>query len=171
MKELILYTSRAGENYHRSGKTILEIGNTEVVAKKLQEMNGANIFKIEPKIPYPEEYQETTEIVKYEQNNNIKPEIISLPDNFNDYELITLMYPIWWGTMPMYMFTALESLDFNGKVIRPIATHEGSGMGRSESDIKRICNAKKIEKGLAIKGSESDICDNILEKWLSTFEY
>ena len=55
--------------------------------------------------------------------------------------------------MPMPVWTFLEKYDFSGKTIMPLCTHEGSGMGHSESDIKKICPAAKVEKGLAIRGS------------------
>ena len=85
-----------------------------------------------------------------------------------DYDTIVLGYPNWWGTMPMAVFTFLESHDFFGKTILPFCTHEGSGMGHSESDIKAVCPGAKIEKGLAITGSKVNKSEKTIEGWLST---
>lgn len=70
--------------------------------------------------------------------------------------------------MPMAVFTFLESHDFFGKTILPFCTHEGSGMGHSESDIKAVCPGAKIEKGLAITGSKVNKSEKTIEGWLST---
>ena len=68
--------------------------------------------------------------------------------------------------MPMVLFTFLEEYDFSGKVIKPICTHEGSGLGRSVNDIKKICDSSEVRKGLSIVGSEVKNSKEILEKWL-----
>ena len=65
----------------------------------------------------------------------------------------------------MAVFTFLEHFDFTGKTIRPFCTHEGSGMGRSEQDIRRICPGAKVEKGLAIRASSVKNAENDLKKW------
>lgn len=68
--------------------------------------------------------------------------------------------------MPMAVFTFLEHLDFSGKVIKPFCTHEGSGMGRSEKDMKRLCPYGKVEKGLTIYGSDANRSRKDFARWL-----
>ncbi|MFA6875696.1 MAG: flavodoxin, partial [Parabacteroides sp.] len=70
-----------------------------------------------------------------------------------DYDVIYLGYPIWWGTMPMAVYTFLASYDFTGKTIIPFCTHEGSDLGSSVQDIKKVCPKARVLQGLAIKGS------------------
>lgn len=65
----------------------------------------------------------------------------------------------------MQVFTFLEHFDFNGKTICPFCTHEGSGMGRSEADIKKLCPGADVRKGLAIQGSLAAQAENELKKW------
>ena len=67
---------------------------------------------------------------------------------------------------PMAVFTFLEHFDFSGKTIKPFCTHEGSGLGSSISDIKRICPSAKIEKGLAIQGGSVNRSRKDIEKWI-----
>ena len=75
-------------------------------------------------------------------------------------------YPNWYGTMPMALFTFLEEYDFSGKTIIPFCTHEGSGMGSSESDIKKICPKSNILEGLPIKGGSADKAGKDISNWL-----
>jgi flavodoxin len=84
----------------------------------------------------------------------------------DSYDVIYMGYPNWWGTMPMAVFTFLESYDFSGKTIIPYCTHEGSGMGRSERDIKKLCPNARVLPGLAIRGGTVDRADKDLSNWL-----
>lgn len=66
------------------------------------------------------------------------------------------------------MFTFITSHSFAGKKVCPICTHEGSGMGGSEVDLKRLCTGATLVKGLAVQGSYADNCDSALDGWLKT---
>jgi flavodoxin len=68
--------------------------------------------------------------------------------------------------MPMPVWTFLESYDFSGKTILPLCTHEGSGMGSSELDIKKLCPDAKLQKGLAIRGGSVKNAGKDIETWL-----
>ena len=70
--------------------------------------------------------------------------------------------------MPQAVFTFLESADFSGKKILPFCTHEGSGMGRSENDIKKLCPEANVVKGLAINGSACNRAEENLKQWLAS---
>ena len=83
-----------------------------------------------------------------------------------NYDIIFLGYPNWWDTMPMTVWTFLETYDFGGKTIIPFCTHEGSRMGRSEQDIKTLCPKATVMKGLPIKGSNVQNADKEIEKWV-----
>lgn len=153
MKKLIAFYSRAGENYTSSGLVDLKVGNTQVVAEKLKELTGADIFKIEQVNEYSKDYYTCTQEAQRDQKTNARPELKHYLESIDDYDEIYLCYPNFWGTMPMAVWTFLENYDFSNKIIKPLCTHEGSGMGRSESDIKKLCPNAKIESGLAIRGS------------------
>lgn len=84
----------------------------------------------------------------------------------DQYDTIILGYPNWWGTFPMAVFTFLEEYDFTGKTILPFCTHEGSGLGGSERDIKRICPTATVAKGLAIHGSNVKNANETIKAWL-----
>ncbi|MBE6355134.1 flavodoxin [Treponema sp.] len=166
MKTLVAYFSHTGENYF--GGTIRNIskGNTEVVAEFVQKACGGDLFEIKTVKEYPVNYKECCDVAQAEGRAGERPELKgSLPD-IAGYDRIILGYPCWWGTMPQAVFTFLESGDFSGKTIFPFCTHEGSGMGRSESDIKKLCPGSTVVKGLAVKGSSCGSAENSVKAWL-----
>ncbi|VVB70015.1 Flavodoxin [uncultured archaeon] len=70
----------------------------------------------------------------------------------------------------MAVFTFLEGYNFSGKTIVPFCTHEGSGMGRSESDIKKLCPNTKVLSGLAIRGNNVERADKDIANWLKKLD-
>ena len=72
--------------------------------------------------------------------------------------------------MPMHVFTFLDAFDFSGKTICPFCTHEGSGLGRSEADLRRLAPKATIQKGLAIHGSAVCREERLLDQWLRTIQ-
>ena len=153
MAQLIVYFSRRGENYVSGRIQPLSVGNTEVVARRLQVLTGADLFQLEPVHPYSDNYNQCIEQAQADQRQDARPALRALPDHLEDYDTIYLGYPNYWGTMPMCVFTFLASFDFTGKTILPFCTHEGSGLDRSEADIRRLCPGARVGRGLAILGT------------------
>ena len=87
-------------------------GNTETVANMIAEETRGTLFAIVPETPYPEEYSACTTVAQQEQNDNARPALATHVENMDEYEVIFVGYPIWWGTMPMMLFTFLEEYDF-----------------------------------------------------------
>jgi flavodoxin len=166
-KSLIAYYSRKGQNYVGGSIVNLPVGNTEVVAKKIQVMTGSDLFEIDTVKAYPKDYTETTNVARNEKRENARPELTETVDNMDSYDLIYLGYPNWWGTFPMAVFSFLESYDFSGKTIIPYCTHEGSGLGNSERDIKKLCPGANVLPGLAIRGGSVQGADGMIKSWLS----
>ncbi|MCF2660824.1 flavodoxin [Pseudoflavonifractor phocaeensis] len=159
--------SRADENYFSGVLRRVRVGNTEIAAQLLRELTGADLFKIEPVQPYSKDYNECIAQAQEDQRRDARPELKSCPNSLDGYGTVYLGYPNYWGTMPMAVFTFLERFDWNGKTIRPFCTHEGSGLGRSESDIRRLCPGAKVETGLEIYGSTSAKAGPAMKKWLA----
>lgn len=164
--KLVAFYSRADENYLGGALKYIEIGNTEIAAGIIQELTGADSFKIEQQKPYSKGYNDCIAEAQDDQRRDARPELKSYPETLDDYDTIYLGYPNYWGTMPMAVFTFLEKYDLSGITIKPFCTHEGSGMGKSENDIKRICPNAKVEKGLAIRGCQVSNSKKDIEKWL-----
>ena len=165
MKKMVLFYSRADENYFGGQYRYIEVGNTEKVAKMIVDITGGDLFKIEQKVPYSADYNNCIEQAKNDLQKKNRPEIVAVPD-LSKYEEIYLGFPNYWGTMPMAVYTVLEALDFNGKTIHPFCTHEGSGLSGTEKDIARAAKGSRVEKGLAIQGSSVDGAKDTIERWV-----
>lgn len=165
-RELIAFYSRADENYVNGMLKPLKTGNTEVAAGIIRDLTGADLFKIEQAHPYAAGYNDCIAQAQEDQRRNARPELKSYPESLEGYDVIYLGYPNYWSTMPMAVFTFLEHFDFDGKTIRPFCTHEGSGMGSSVGDIRRLCPGATVEKGLAIRGSSVGQSKRDIEKWI-----
>lgn len=147
---LVAFFSRAGENYNVG---VIEKGNTHIIAEMIAEQTGGDLFHIQTVTPYPEDYQECTDVAQQELRDNARPELAAAVENFEDYDTIFLGYPNWWGDMPMAVYTFMESYDFSGKTIVPFATHEGSVLSSTESSIATVCSGAEVLDGLAVRGS------------------
>ena len=165
-KTLIVYYSRKGENYWNGSIKNLTRGNTEIVAEMIAEMTGADLFQVETVKTYDADYYTCIEEAKAELREGARPELKSYMDSLDGYDTIFVGYPNWWGTMPMAMFTFLEHYDLSGKRILPFCTNEGSGMGSSERDLKKICPGAAVEKGLSIDGAEAAGSRPQVEAWV-----
>ena len=166
-KTLIAFFSRADENYFGGAMRYVKIGNTEIVVNGMKEMITSDTFKIEMKEPYSPVYMTCIEEAKKDLREKVRPELADYIDSIDDYDTVILAYPNYWGTMPMAVFTFLERYDFSGKTILPLCTNEGSGMGHSESDIKKAAPGAAVKKGLAITGSKAANAGGAVKKWLS----
>ena len=164
---LIAFFSRAGENYFNGTMRYVEVGNTEIVCNILSELMPADIFKIEMQKPYSPVYLTCIEEAKRDLHANARPQLVSLPESLDTYDTVVLAYPNYWGTLPMAVCTFLEAFDFAGKAILPLCTNEGSGMGTSEKDIRRLCPGAKLKRGLSITGGEAANSEGRLKRWLS----
>lgn len=164
-KILTVYYSRKGENYWNGSIKNLKKGNTERVAEFIQKAVGGDIFEVDSVKTYDADYNKCIQEAKAELQTKERVAVKSYLENLEDYDTIFVGYPNWWGTMPMVMFTFLEHYNLSGKTIIPFCTNEGSGMGRSESDLKNICNGAVIKKGLSIHGAEAENSENKVTDW------
>ncbi|MBD5114872.1 MAG: flavodoxin [Ruminococcaceae bacterium] len=164
-KILIVYYSRKGENYWGGSIKNLSKGNTETMAEMIQKAVGGDLFEVDTVKPYSSDYHICTEEAKGELRSNARPELRRYLDSLDGYDTIFVGYPNWWGTMPMAMFTFLEHYDLGGKKIIPFCTNEGSGMGSSEQDLKKICTGAEVKKGLTLRGSETANSESRVTEW------
>lgn len=164
-KILIVYYSRKGENYWNGSIRSIAKGNTERVAEFIHKAVGGDLFEIDTVRRYSDKYMTCIEEAKQELREKARPEIKAYPDNFDEYDTFFIGYPNWWGTMPMCMYTLLEHYDLTGKTIIPFCTNEGSGMGGSERELKKLCKGAVIKPGLSIHGAEAKQSENKAAQW------
>lgn len=151
--------SSASLRRERSGKLV---GNAEVLANDIHDFTGADIHEIQVRDVYPEDYDQTVNRASEERNQNTRPELLNHVDNMQEYDNIILIYPVWWSTVPMPVYTFLEEYDLAGKIIVPIATHKGSFLGSSVSDLRQALPQSDVKNGIAISGSSVDF----LKYWI-----
>ena len=158
---LVIYFSRADENYSVG---YIDKGNTEYIAEFVQGITNADLFKVEPLVPYSKDYRTCIEEAKRRIGNaTIKENISDIPQ----YEVIYIMSPIYWETYAPEMETALKDLDFTGKTIRIVTTHEGSGLANVPNDVKRICKEANVRNdAIAIRGADCKNARSKIEKWV-----
>ena len=168
-KILTIFYSRKGENYWKGSVRNLEKGNTEIVAKFIQNAVGGDLFEVETVKIYAADYHACTEEAKVELRKKERVAVKQFKEDLMDYQTIFVGYPNWWGTMPMVMFTFLEHYDLSGKRIVPFCTNEGSGMGVSERDLKNICKGATVLSGLAVRGNEAANSERQVAAWAKQF--
>lgn len=98
-------------------------GTTQRMAQEIVRQTGADLFRIEPVVPYPTEYTPCTEVAREEKDNNARPAIVSKVENWADYDTVFIGCPVWWWTTPMIICTFAESYDFKGKTVVPFCTY------------------------------------------------
>ena len=166
MAALIAFYSRAGENYFSGTHRAIAVGNTEKAARLLAELTGAELFHIEQKVPYSDDYDTCVAEARRDLRANARPELTALPERLDDYDEIYLGYPNYCGTMPMAVYTFLEHYDWQGKTIHPFCTNEGSGLSNTEQDIRRAAKGARVAPGLSLRGSAVEGAKPKLEQWL-----
>lgn len=148
-KVLVAFFSRAGENYSVGH---IEKGNTHIVAEMIAEATGGTLFHIQPVTPYPEDYTECTQVARKEKNGQARPAVKG-DAKVEDYDVVFIGYPNWWGDMPMAVYTFIEKHDWTGKTVIPFCTHEGSGLSGTERRLKEACKGASVMQGLAVRGT------------------
>ena len=165
-RSLVIYFSRADENYFGGSMKYVEKGNTEVIAEYIKDISGADLFKVESLAPYSENYMTCINEAKERTSSHNAPIKEEVPDT-SSYEVIYIGSPIYWGGMPEEMFTALKNLDFTGKTVRIFVTHEGSGLSGVPRQVKELCSgANVLDDAIAIQGSSVGSAKSTIENWL-----
>lgn len=142
-------------------------GNTAAVAEEIREQIGANAFEIVPVEAYSEDYDTVTAVAQEEQNNNARPEIRDRIDNLDQYDTVYVGYPIWWGDMPMILYTFFDTYDFSGKTIRPFCTSGGSGLSQTVEAIRDLEPDATVTEGLHIRDAEDNQMPSEVTAWLT----
>jgi flavodoxin len=114
---------------------------------------------------YADDYYACIDQAKKELNDNARPELREYLDSIDGYDNIFVCGPCWWGTFPMAIFSQLERLDFTGKKVMAVMTHEGSGLGSCERDLKKICTGATFGKGLAVRGADAAKSESTVAAW------
>ena len=161
----------ASEESTEAGGTLIAYfswsGNTEQMAQTIQAEIGGDLFKIEPAVPYTEDYDTLLDIAQQEQAEDARPELAAQEENWDSYDVIFVGYPNWWSDAPMAVYTFLEAYDFTGKTLIPFNTSASGGFGRSLSGIEESAAGATILEGLALTEGELGNVQSEVSSWLA----
>jgi len=162
---LTVYFSRVGNTDFPprvdavSGASIMKdketlIGNAEMIAAMIHDAAGGDIYAIRTKEKYPADYGATTRVGRKELDENLAPALVGPLPELADYDVVFVVYPLWWHTLPMAVQGFLEHYDLHGKSIIPVVTHGGGGIGESIEKIKETTGAQLPAEILDIYSSD-----------------
>lgn len=142
---------------------------TEGVAEHIANGMNADLYEIVPEEPYTDEdlnYNDNNSRSTLEMNDpSARPAISGSVENMEQYDIVFVGYPIWWGEAPRIVSTFMESYDFSGKTIVPFCTSGGSGIGSSASNLEQLTSGATWLEGHRLNGSDSQ--DTIME-WVNS---
>lgn len=146
-------------------------GNTRAAAVTLAELQGADLYEIVPEQPYTEEdlnYNDRSTRATVEQSDAaVRPAISGSLDQLEQYDVIYVGYPIWWGDMPRILYTFFDTYDLTGKTIAPFCTSGGSGLSGTTQRIVELEPEAVVLDGLHIGDSSISDAETNLNEWVS----
>lgn len=147
-------------------------GNTKAVAETLAGLQGADLYEIVPEQPYKDEdlnYNDRTTRATMEQNDpDARPAIQGSITDLEQYDVVYVGYPIWWGDMPRILYTFFDTYDLSGKTIAPFCTSGGSGLSGTPGTIEELEPDATVLDGLHISGSAADSAESSVSEWLDS---
>ncbi len=153
-----------------AGKTLIVYfswsGNTRTMANHIHNLIGGDIVEIETVVPYPDTYEQVTQIVPGQLESDYRPELKTKVENMDEYDTLIVGTPIWGGHMAPPVKSFLAGYNLAGKSIAPFCTHGGSGTAQSVSDIRSVCSDVTILKSLAVYGNRAGNARGEIEQWL-----
>lgn len=141
-------------------------GNTRELARFIQNATGADGFEIVPVDPYPTDYDAVVEQAKQELAANFRPALKSAGPEVKSCDVIFVGSPNWWSTIAPPVMTYLQAHDLSGKTIVPFITHEGSRMGRSVQDVRKLSPGATVLDGRPFRGREVKTAGEDVGRWL-----
>jgi len=101
--------------------------------------------------------------------NNIHPRLRTKLDNFEEYDLVLLGFPVWWATLPMPVASFLLKYDFTAKTLIPFVSHSGSEYIASVSELNKLLPKTSVLNPFEFYyGGGRDLKERI-DLWLSDF--
>ena len=143
------------------------LGNTQYMAQVIQQATGADLFRIEPAEPYPTDHETMVALAADEQEQNARPAIQGQVEDLEAYDRIYIGYPIWWGDMPMILYTFFDQYDLSGKNIVPIGTHGGSGFAGTPDTIEQLEPQATVLEGLTISRDQIQDAEQQIVDWVN----
>lgn len=143
-------------------------GNTGLAAHWISDAAGGDLFSIQTEEKYPGDYDDTVDQGQEEQSENARPKLSSHVDHMDQYDVVFLGYPNWWGDMPMAVYSFLDEYDMSGKTVIPFVTSGGSGFSDTVSAIKEEEPDADVQEGLELSDSETADSEDEVKSWVES---
>ena len=143
-------------------------GNTGLAAHWISDAAGGDLFSIQTEEKYPGDYDDTVDQGQEEQSENARPKLSSHVDHMDQYDVVFLGYPNWWGDMPMAVYSFLDEYDLSGKTVIPFVTSGGSGFFDTVSAIKEEEPDADVQEGLELSDSETADSEDEVKSWVGS---
>ena len=174
---LVVYFSRVGntdfqETIDADSSASIRIddnglmGNAGQIAAWIAEEAGCETMEILTEETYPADYNETVDQAKQEQNEGFRPLLKADEKAVEDYETIYLVFPNWWGDLPMPVYSFLEAHNLAGKTVNVFVTHEGSRFSNTVGTIAELEPGADVREGLAIQGGSVSDSEQTVRQWV-----
>ncbi|EOS31611.1 hypothetical protein C807_01477 [Lachnospiraceae bacterium 28-4] len=141
---------------------------TQGIAEHIANGLNGDIYEIVPEEPYTDadlNYNDNNSRTTIEMNDpDARPAITGSVEDMEQYDIVFIGYPIWWGEAPRIVSTFVESYDFSGKTIVPFCTSGGSGVGSSATNLEQLTDGADWLPGKRLNGSDSQ--DTVME-WVN----
>ena len=142
-------------------------GNTELVATQIQSLTGSDVFKLELVDPYSVEYDEVISRSRQEREEGILPELAQKIEDLDDFDVIFLGSPNWFGTLSLPIFAFIETHDLSGKTIVPFITHGRGGLMNTITDLVELCPDAAVLEGFGVSRDDVETIQSDIEEWLN----
>lgn len=143
-------------------------GNTGLAAHWISDAAGGDLFSIQTEEKYPGDYDDTVDQGQEEQSENARPKLSSHVDHMDQYDVVFLGYPNWWGDMPMAVYSFLDEYNLSGKTVIPFVTSGGSGFSDTVSAIKEEEPDADVQEGLELNDSETADSEDEVKSWVES---
>lgn len=142
------------------------VGSVEYLAQLIQQNTGGDMVRIQTATPYPGNFDDLADQANNERQNNVHPALSTNIENFDDYDVVFVGYPIWWYQMPMAMYSFFDKYDFKGKTIIPFSSHGGSGWSGSLNVISQLEPEATMASGFSVSRERSASSADNVRAWL-----
>ena len=145
-------------------------GNTRVIAGLIHRKLGADLFEIRLASPYPEDYLATVEQARQERGSGFEPALEAKVSNMAAYDTVYLGFPIWGETTPPVIRSFLKAHDLSGKVLIPLVTHGGYGLGNSQAILASYAPMAQLHRGFSLEADQERRTINRVKGWLGELD-
>ncbi len=143
-----------------------QTGVTKTVAEAIQQSLDADIEIVEAEEPYSGDYQQTIERSRQERESGVTPKVKALNVNLDDYDVIFLGYPVWFGTYALPIAGLIKDNDFSGKKIIPFCTFGSGGLESSVAMLRDSIPNAEIADGYGVRASRISAMPDELDRFL-----